>query len=98
MNWAAVAAFPDLFGEGNVGALSVGQQPSIVGGSVINPGVGASAGADGLQRNWIVQAQYKFSLNDNIAITPGVFVILNADNNSQNDAIFMPVIRTTFKF
>jgi hypothetical protein len=98
MNWAAVAAFPDLFREGNVGALAVGQQPSIVGGSVINPGVGSSAGADGLQRNWLVQAQYQFKLNDNIAITPGVFVILNANNDSQNDAIFMPVVRTTFKF
>ncbi|MGF1602050.1 MAG: iron uptake porin [Thermosynechococcaceae cyanobacterium] len=92
-NWGAVAAFPDLFGEGNVGALAVGQQPSIVGGSG-----GVSAASNGSQRNWIVQAQYKFKVNNNIAITPGLFVILNPENNSSNDAIFMPVIRTTFKF
>ncbi|MGB7415603.1 MAG: iron uptake porin [Thermosynechococcaceae cyanobacterium] len=93
LNWGAVAAFPDLFGEGNVGALAVGQQPSIVGGSG-----GVNAASDGSQRNWIVQAQYKFKVNENIAITPGLFVILNTLNNGSNDAIFMPVIRTTFKF
>jgi carbohydrate-selective porin OprB len=63
--------------------------------------VGGSAGAaasDGSQRNWLIQAQYKFKVNSNIAITPGLFVVLNADNDSSNNAIFMPVIRTTFTF
>jgi hypothetical protein len=92
LNWAAIAAFPDLFGEGNVGALAVGQQPSIVGGSA------GAAASDGSQRNWLIQAQYKFKVNSNIAITPGLFVVLNADNDSSNNAIFMPVIRTTFTF
>jgi hypothetical protein len=91
LNWSANLAFPDLLGEGNVGALLVGQQPNIVGGSL----GGASDGSD---PNWIIQAQYLFQVNKFISITPGVIVVLNPNNNSDNDPIIVPVVRTTFKF
>jgi hypothetical protein len=48
--------------------------------------------------SYIIQAQYKFPITDNILITPGAYVILNPDHNDRNDAIWVGVLRTTFKF
>jgi carbohydrate-selective porin OprB len=41
---------------------------------------------------------YRWQLNDNLAITPGAFVILNPDNTASNDPIYVGTIRTTFSF
>ncbi|NEQ24091.1 MAG: carbohydrate porin, partial [Microcoleus sp. SIO2G3] len=41
---------------------------------------------------------YKLQLTDNIAITPGAFVILNPEHNDVNDTIFVGTFRTTFTF
>ncbi|MGL5075214.1 MAG: carbohydrate porin, partial [Waterburya sp.] len=40
----------------------------------------------------------KFPLSDNIEITPGAYAIFNANHDSDNDAIYVGAIRTTFKF
>lgn len=37
-------------------------------------------------------------LNDNISVTPGVFVIFNAESFSENRTVYVPVLRTTFTF
>lgn len=94
LNWAANFIFPDLFGEGNRGSLSVGQQPFIIDTGNLN-GTGIT---DGAQDNITAEAQYQFKVNDNIKISPGVIVIFQANNTDSNDPIFVPVIRTTFKF
>lgn len=91
LNWAAHLIFPDLFLEGSRGSLSFGQQPYIV-------DTGNLAIDDGNDPNFTAEAQYQFKVNDNIKISPGLIVIFNANNTSSNDPIFIPVIRTTFKF
>jgi len=45
-----------------------------------------------------VEAFYRFQLNDNIAITPGFWVIFNPENNARNDTQYVGVLRTTFNF
>ncbi len=90
VNWAANFIFPDLLAEGNRGSLSVGMQPWIIDSGNLNVD-------DGVSANVTVEAQYQFKVNDNIKISPGVIVIFNP-NNTPNEPLFVPVIRTTFKF
>ena len=91
INWAANFIFPDLFAEGNRGSISVGQAPYIIDGGDLNI-------SDGQDPNFLVEAQYQFKVSKNIKLSPGVIVAINANNTAQNDPIFIPVLRTTFKF
>ena len=91
INWAANFIFPDLFAEGNRGSLSVGQAPYIIDG-------GSLGVSDGQDPNFLFEAQYQFKVSKFIKISPGVIAVINANNSSQNDPIFIPIIRTTFKF
>jgi hypothetical protein len=100
LNWAAVFAFPDLFKEGNLGAIIIGQQPRIVGGSVSDcrsSGLANRKVAD-CDANFHVEALYKYKVSGNISITPGVIVNFNPENNEGNGTTFTPVVRTTFTF
>jgi hypothetical protein len=95
-NWAVALAFPDLFMPGNVGALIVGQEPRLIGGTA-KPSCRVAA----LQEcgaNFQIEGQYKFKVNGNISITPGLIVILNGENNDSSPIEFVPVVRTTFTF
>ena len=67
-------------------------------GAVLTIGGGLPPKGDVRDSSYIIQSQYKYPLNNNILITPGFFVILNPNNDSNNDAIWMGVVRTTFKF
>jgi Carbohydrate-selective porin, OprB family/S-layer homology domain len=99
VNWAIAAAFPDLFIPGNMGAIIVGQEPRLVGGSIKPacdvPGVPDGADCDS---NFHIEALYKIKVNGNITVTPGLIVILNPQNNASNGTEFVPVVRTTFTF
>jgi Carbohydrate-selective porin, OprB family/S-layer homology domain len=100
-NWAVALAFPDLLLPGNVGALIVGQEPRLIGGSA-KPSCGVLGSGNTAVRdcgaNFQIEAQYKFKVNGNISITPGLMVILNAENNEASPVEFVPVVRTTFTF
>jgi Carbohydrate-selective porin, OprB family/S-layer homology domain len=97
-NWALAAAFPDLLAPGNVGAIIVGQEPRLIGGS-IKPSCSV-AGQQGAEcdSNFHIEALYKIKVNGNISLTPGLIVIVNPQNNSNNGTEFVPVIRSTFTF
>jgi hypothetical protein len=91
LNWAAQLIFPDLLAEGNRGSLSVGQAPYIIDGGDLNI-------SDGEDPNFLVEAQYQFKVNKNIRLSPGVIIVINAENTAENGPIFIPVLRTTFSF
>ena len=89
-------AFPDLGKEGNLGGIIVGAQPYVAGCD------GAACDTDDVALHF--EAFYKYQLNDNISITPGVIYIAapfgesnNADNGGFDDGI-IGSIRTTFTF
>ncbi|MGF1542113.1 MAG: carbohydrate porin, partial [Pleurocapsa sp.] len=48
--------------------------------------------------SYLVEALYKFPINDNILITPGAYVVFNPNHDSNNDEVWVGVVRTTFKF
>jgi Carbohydrate-selective porin, OprB family/S-layer homology domain len=90
LNFALTAAFPDLFGQGNMGGLVFGSEPS-----VISSGI---AGGDDANLPLHFEALYRFKVNDNISITPGIIAIINPEGNSSNDPVILGTIRTTFTF
>ncbi|WP_448562858.1 iron uptake porin [Trichothermofontia sp.] len=81
--YALGLAFPDLGKEGNLGGLLVGAEPYV-------------GGVDDTALH--IEGFYKFQLNDNISITPGLIVITAPYGNRDNDTVVVGVVRTTFTF
>ncbi len=93
--WEANISFLDLVKEGSQLSFAGGQVPRFA----PTDGNATAAGVTGdIDRSYLVEAQYKFPLNDNISITPGAYAIFNANGNSDNDTIYAGVLRTYFKF
>jgi hypothetical protein len=90
LNFALAAAFPDLFGKGNMGGLIFGVEPTLISSSI--------AGYEDSDLPFHVEALYRFRVNDYISITPGVIAIINPEGNSANDPVILGTIRTTFTF
>jgi len=80
-------AFPDVGKDGNLGGLVVGVQPY----QANNP-------TDAKDLPIHVEAFYKYQINDNIAITPGLFWLINPGQNSNNTSVIIGTLRTTFTF
>jgi hypothetical protein len=93
--WAANLSILDLGKEGAVLSFVGGAAPR---GEYRVVDVDTSTYERVDDQAYFIQAQYNFPINDNIIINPGAYVILNPDNNDNNDAIWVGVLRTTFKF
>ncbi len=94
--YAGTLALPDLLGRGNLAGLIVGMQPRLTGSdSTIGDELGSRKDPDvGLH----IEAFYRWALNDNIDITPGFVWATSPNHDSDNDDLFMGVVRTTFRF
>jgi hypothetical protein len=93
LNWMAFVGVNDFLKEGNLLGLQVGNPPKVV-----STGGGLDRNGRDDDTSWHLEAFYRYRLNENISITPGMFVILNPENNNNNDAIYVGTIRTTFTF
>jgi len=60
--------------------------------------LGPDPTSDEQDRTWIAEVGYDFPVNDNVSITPGVIAIFNPERDSDNNEIFIGVLRTTFSF
>ena len=87
-------SFPNLGRPGSLGGLVVGRQPYL-GGLDIEGGLDTGLTTDD---SWHFEAFYKYQLNDNISITPGVIWVTNPNQNSNNDDTVIGTLRTTFQF
>ena len=95
-SYGAGVAFSDLGKEGNLLGIFGGAQPY----SILTP-TGAAATDNGVVTNdvpYTVEAFYKYQLNDNISVTPGVIWITNPNQNSNADDAWVGTLRTTFTF
>jgi predicted PhzF superfamily epimerase YddE/YHI9 len=89
-NWAATLALQDFGGEGNLLGLIFGQPPKVTENDI--------AGREDPDTSYHIEGLYRLQLTDNIAITPGVLVILNPEHNEDNETIYVGTVRTTFTF
>ncbi|MCU0552714.1 MAG: iron uptake porin [Leptolyngbya sp. Prado105] len=88
-NWAVTLAFPDLFKDGNLGGLFIGQEPKLT-----RSDLGFRDRGSSLH----LEAFYRYRVSDNIAITPGVIWVTNPDFDENNRDAVIGVIRTLFTF
>ncbi|MDZ8106603.1 MAG: iron uptake porin [Nostoc sp. DedQUE12a] len=102
-NWMVFAAFLNLLRRGNLGGILVGQPPKITsstlpeGFNLPNFSDGGTAGGR-TDTSIHLELFYRAQLSDNIALTPGLFVIFNPDHNAANDALVVGALRATFRF
>jgi hypothetical protein len=92
--WNAALNFLDIGKQGAVFSLSGGQAPRAA-------RVAAYTGeqiAQDQNSNWIIETQYKYPISKNITITPGFYVLLNPNSNSNNSSIWVAALRTAFSF
>jgi Carbohydrate-selective porin, OprB family/S-layer homology domain len=87
--WGANIAILDLLGEGNVLGLAGGQTPKLTNSDI---------GVDNSGTSHLIEAQYRLKVNDNITITPSVYVVLEPDHVDGASDIWVGAIRTTFRF
>ncbi|MBD1812752.1 iron uptake porin [Microcoleus vaginatus DQ-U2] len=89
-SWAVALAFPDLLKEGNLGGITLGMPSKVTSNDV--------SLFEDRSTSFMVDAFYRYQINDFIAVTPGLVMITNPDHNSGNDTVFIGVIRTSFSF
>ncbi|AKG20062.1 iron uptake porin [Calothrix sp. 336/3] len=98
-NWAITLGFPDLGKKGNLGGIIFGQPPKVTnndyGGAVLTP---TSARREDSDTSYHLEALYRYQVNSNLSITPGLIVIFNPEHNSNNDTVYVGTVRTTFRF
>jgi Carbohydrate-selective porin, OprB family/S-layer homology domain len=90
LNGGLTFAFPDLFGEGNVGGLIVGVPPKVTRNDIKENKDNATSVH--------VEALYRIQVSDFISVTPGVYLITNTDHNQDNGTTWVGVLRTSFTF
>ncbi|NEQ65870.1 MAG: iron uptake porin [Symploca sp. SIO2D2] len=91
-NWAVNLGITDVGSKGSKLGFIFGMPPRTRGSELAN---GARRDFD---TSYHLEGLYRFKVNKNIAITPGVIVILNPEHNDNNDTIFVGTIRTVFSF
>ncbi len=89
LNGALTFDFPDLGGEGNEAGLIIGVPPIVT--------QHDDSEIEDERTSLHLEALYRVRINDQIAITPGVFLITQPDH-SDRDSIWVGTIRTRFSF
>jgi hypothetical protein len=89
-DWYLALAFPDLAKAGSLGGIVIGQPPKVTRNDI----AGLADPGTALQ----LEVFYRYPVSDYIAITPGVIIVQNPENNNNNDTVYIGTIRTTFSF
>lgn len=92
LNYALTFAFPDLGKRGNLLGFVVGAEPYLTNFDGGNP--------QSFKNDvpFHIEAFYRYRINDNISITPGVIVLTAPNQDASNGVDVIGNIRTTFTF
>lgn len=95
LSWMTGVSVQDLLKEGNTAGLIFGQPLNRV-----SAGGAAQLTEANVERGipYHLEAFYNYKVNDNLSLTPGVFVLFNPEGNKNNDTTTVGVLRTTFVF
>ena len=102
-NWAVFTALPNLGKTGNLGGVIVGQPPKITSSSLPDgfnfPNFSDGGTAGGRKDTSLhVELFYRAQVNQNLSLTPGVFVVFNPDHNKSNEPLVVGALRGTYRF
>jgi hypothetical protein len=98
-NWAVTLALPDLGKQGNLGGIIFGQPPKVTSNDFgLSNSTSTNPRREDSDTSFHLEALYRYQVNNNISITPGVIVIFNPEHNTNNGTIYTGVVRTTFRF
>lgn len=89
--WAVLLALRDIGrkGKGSFAGFTVGKPPKVTQNSFGN-------GFKDKDTSLHLEAFYHLQVTDNLAITPGLFVITSPEHNDSNGSIDVGTVRTTF--
>ena len=95
LSWMTGVQVKDLLKEGSTAGLIFGQPLNRVdaGGAAVLTEPDVDRGIP-----YHLEFFYNYKVNDNISLTPGVFVLFNPEGNKNNDTTTVGVLRTTFGF
>jgi hypothetical protein len=89
-NYAATLAAKDFGSKGSTLGFVVGMQPKVTS-NTITTRVDKDSSLH-------VETFYKYKVNDNLFITPGLLMLTNPEHNSANPTEYLGTIRSTFVF
>ncbi|BAB76890.1 iron uptake porin [Anabaena sp. FACHB-709] len=89
--WALLLTLNDIGKENSFAGFVVGQPPKITHNSF-------GDAFEDQDTSLHLEAFYHLQITDNLAITPGLFLITNPEHNNNNDKIYIGTVRTTFTF
>jgi hypothetical protein len=89
-NWAVTLGLSDVGSEGSFLGFIFGMPPKVTSNDINT--------RKDKDTSYHLEAFYRYRLNDNIAITPGGFVIFNPEHNSSNNNIYVGSVRITYSF
>ncbi len=89
-------SLPDFGKKGNLLGFVVGALPYVSNPDNVAALVGTGLDTDDVPLHF--EAFYKYKLNDNISVTPGLIWVTNPGQNDNNDDVIIGTIRTTFTF
>lgn len=89
--WAMLLTLRDIGKEGGFVGFVVGQPPKVTRNSF-------GKAFEDKDTSLHLEAFYYFPITDDLAITPGLFLITNPEHDSSNDTIYVGTVRTTFTF
>ncbi|MBW4562289.1 MAG: iron uptake porin [Mojavia pulchra JT2-VF2] len=90
-NYAITLAFPDLGKKGNLAGIIIGQPPKVISNDFAKKYQDEAT-------SWHLEFLYRFQVNENIAITPGLLIATNPEHKHNSDTVYVGTIRTTFSF
>lgn len=89
LNGAVTLAFPDLGGEGNEGGIIIGVPPIVT--------QHDNSEIEDERTSLHIEALYRISINEQLEITPGIFVVTQPEHSDRN-SIWVGTIRTRWRF
>jgi hypothetical protein len=103
-NWMVYLNLPDLFKQGNLGGIYIGQPPKITSSNLSFGNIPGSINGNNTitggqpDTTTHIEMFYVHRLTSNISITPGFIFVISPVHTATSDTITIGTIRTTFSF
>jgi hypothetical protein len=91
LTWAASLGLRDLGTEGSLAGLIVGTPPRVLSNAFDDDAIDPDAALH-------LEAFYRWPVNEYLALTPGLIVVVNPEHDHNNPTLYIGTVRATFTF